>query len=45
LTGQYSLGRAHALVRGSYYGKFSSAQPGYCDLCRERYGAKTPVRC
>lgn len=21
--------------------KFSSAQPGFCDLCRERYGAKT----
>jgi len=41
LTGQYSVGRVHALVRGSYYGKFSSAQPGYCDLCRERYGAKT----
>jgi hypothetical protein len=28
-------------VRGSYFGKFSSAQPGFCDLCRERYGAKT----
>jgi iron complex outermembrane receptor protein len=41
VTGQYSMGRLHALVRGSYYGKFSSAQPGYCDLCRERYGAKT----
>src|SRR6266550_2114713 len=40
LTGEYSIGRVHALVRGSYYGKFSSAQPGYCDLCRERYGAK-----
>ena len=24
-----------------YYGKFSSSQPGLCDLCRERYGAKT----
>ncbi|HLZ46792.1 MAG TPA: TonB-dependent receptor [Gemmatimonadales bacterium] len=41
LTGDYSLGRVHALARASYYGKFSSAQPGYCDLCRERYGAKT----
>ena len=41
LTSMYSVGRVHALVRGSYYGKFSSAQPGYCDLCRERYGAKT----
>jgi len=40
LTGEYSLGRVHALVRGSYYGKFSSAQPGYCDLCRDSYGAK-----
>ncbi len=41
LTGQYSLSRFHALARASYYGKFSSAQPGFCDLCRERYGAKT----
>ncbi len=40
LTGEYNLGRVHALVRGSYYGKFSSAQPGYCDLCRDTYGAK-----
>lgn len=41
LTAQYSAGRLHALARGSYYGGFSSAQPGFCDLCRERYGAKT----
>jgi len=41
LTGEYNLGRVHALARAAYYGKFSSAQPGYCDLCRERYGAKT----
>jgi iron complex outermembrane receptor protein len=41
LSGEYSVGRVHALLRGSYYGKFSSAQPGYCDLCRERYGSKT----
>lgn len=41
LTGEYNLGRVHALVRGSYYGKFSSAQPGYCDLCRDNYGAKS----
>ncbi len=40
LTGEYNLGRVHTLVRGSYYGKFSSAQPGYCDLCRDGYGAK-----
>lgn len=41
LTTQYTGGRLHGLVRASYYGKFSSAQPGFCDLCRERYGAKT----
>jgi len=43
LTAQYSLNRFHALARGSYYGKFSSAQPGFCSLCREEYGAKTLV--
>src|SRR2546422_5334542 len=43
LTAQYSLSRFHALARGSYYGKFSSAQPGVCNFCRGRYGAKTPV--
>ncbi|HEV8264835.1 MAG TPA: TonB-dependent receptor, partial [Gemmatimonadales bacterium] len=41
VTGQYARGRLHGLVRGAYYGKFSSAQPGFCDNCRERYGAKT----
>ena len=41
VTPQYTLGRFHALARASYYGKFSSAQPGYCDLCRDFYGAKT----
>ena len=41
LTAQYSLSRFHALARGSYYGKFSSAQPGYCDRCRDTYGSKT----
>src|SRR6185295_17971568 len=41
LTGQYSAGRFHSLLRASYYGKFSSAQPGFCDLCRERYGSKS----
>ncbi len=40
-TAQYATGRLHSLARASYYGKFSSAQPGFCDLCRERYGAKT----
>ncbi|MDP3772795.1 MAG: hypothetical protein Q8Q85_00855, partial [Gemmatimonadales bacterium] len=37
----YSTGRLQALVRGSYFGGFSSAQPGYYDRCRETYGAKT----
>ncbi len=32
-----------ALVRASYFGRFASAQPGYCDACREEYGAKTLV--
>ncbi|HEX9705897.1 MAG TPA: TonB-dependent receptor [Gemmatimonadales bacterium] len=41
LTAQYATGRLQALVRGSYFGEFASAQPGFCDLCRERYGAKT----
>ena len=39
-TTHYESGRFRALTRLSYYGKFSSAQPGFCDLCRERYGAK-----
>src|SRR6267143_771125 len=29
LTGLYSVGQFHALARASYYGKFSSAQPGF----------------
>jgi iron complex outermembrane recepter protein len=36
----YSLSRFGALGRFSYYGGFSSAQPGFCDLCRENYGGK-----
>jgi len=43
LTGDYTLDKVHALARISYYGKFSSAQPGYCDACEESYGAKTLV--
>lgn len=43
LTGEYSLRRLRALARVSYYGKFASAQPGYCDDCKESYGAKTLV--
>jgi iron complex outermembrane receptor protein len=40
-TAEYSLGPFHALGRASYFGGFSSAQPGFCDLCRDSYGAKT----
>ncbi len=40
LTAQYSAGSIHGLLRGSYYGSFRSAQPGYCDLCGDTYGAK-----
>ncbi len=43
LTSVYDRGRFHTLARASYYGKFSSAQPGFCDGCRERYGAKTLI--
>ncbi len=41
VTAHWSTARLSALARASYYGKFSSAQPGFCDACRERYGAKT----
>jgi iron complex outermembrane receptor protein len=37
----YVRSRFAALARGSYFGGFASAQPGYCDECREEYGAKT----
>ncbi len=40
LQANYSGGRLTALGRFSYYGGFSSAQPGFCDLCRENYGGK-----
>ena len=43
LTAQYGRGAFHGLLRGSYYGGFSSAQPGFCDLCGDSYGAKTLV--
>jgi iron complex outermembrane receptor protein len=36
----YAIGRVSALGRFSYYGGFSSAQPGFCDLCRDNYGGK-----
>jgi iron complex outermembrane receptor protein len=40
LQANYSLGRFSALGRLSYFGGFSSAQPGFCDLCRDTYGGK-----
>jgi iron complex outermembrane receptor protein len=43
LTGQYTAGGIHGLLRGSYYGTFRSAQPGYCDLCGDTYGEKVLV--
>ena len=43
LAANYGIGPAHSMARVSYYGKFSSAQPGYCDACEESYGAKTLV--
>jgi iron complex outermembrane receptor protein len=36
----FTASRLSALARLSYYGGFSSAQPGFCDLCRETYGGK-----
>jgi iron complex outermembrane receptor protein len=43
LQANYAVGRFSALGRYSYYGGFSSAQPGFCDLCRDDYGAKSLV--
>jgi iron complex outermembrane receptor protein len=40
-TTVFEAGRLSLLGRASYFGKFSSAQPGFCDLCRENYGSKT----
>jgi iron complex outermembrane receptor protein len=40
LQANYTIGRLSTLGRLSYYGGFSSAQPGFCDLCREEYGGK-----
>jgi iron complex outermembrane receptor protein len=42
-TTTFEAGRISLLGRASYFGKFSSAQPGFCDLCRDNYGAKTLV--
>jgi iron complex outermembrane receptor protein len=41
LQANYTAGRFTALGRYSYFGGFSSAQPGFCDLCRENYGGKS----
>jgi iron complex outermembrane recepter protein len=40
LQANWTDGRFTTLGRFSYYGGFSSAQPGFCDLCRENYGGK-----
>ena len=40
LQANFRASRLSALGRLSYYGGFSSAQPGFCDLCRENYGGK-----
>jgi hypothetical protein len=40
LQAQYSIGRFRGLGRFSYFGGFSSAQPGFCDDCEESYGGK-----
>lgn len=40
---EYSAGAFRMLGRASYYGKFASAQPGFCDACREEYGSKTLI--
>ena len=40
LQANYTLGRVSGLGRFSYFGGFESAQPGFCDLCRESYGGK-----
>jgi iron complex outermembrane receptor protein len=36
----WTVGRFSTLGRLSYYGGFSSAQPGFCNLCRDDYGGK-----
>lgn len=41
LQAQYTLSRFRSLARVSYFGGFASAQPGFCDVCRETYGGKT----
>jgi iron complex outermembrane receptor protein len=41
LQANYTFGRFTSLGRLSYFGGFDSAQPGFCDLCREHYGGKS----
>jgi iron complex outermembrane recepter protein len=41
LQANWTLGPFSALGRYSYFGGFSSAQPGFCDLCRDNYGGKS----
>ena len=41
LAVNYSVSRFGALARMSYFGGFASAQPGFCDECREEYPSKT----
>jgi iron complex outermembrane receptor protein len=40
LQANLTVSRLSALGRVSYFGGFSSAQPGFCDLCRDDYGGK-----
>jgi iron complex outermembrane recepter protein len=40
LQANFTASRLSALGRLSYFGGFSSAQPGFCDLCRDDYGGK-----
>jgi iron complex outermembrane receptor protein len=40
LQANLTHGRFSSLGRVSYFGSFSSAQPGFCDNCRENYGGK-----
>ena len=43
LAATYAMRGFHALGRVAYFGAFASAQPGFCDDCREEYGAKTLI--
>jgi iron complex outermembrane recepter protein len=43
LQANFGKGRFTSLGRVSYFGGFASAQPGFCDDCRETYGGKTLV--